>query len=91
MLQDIWYRIGQVLALFFLAGLVPLILGFFIAFGVSMVDMLTPGPITPTIKALVGWPADGSNYGVRMFVGMLVSLPITAYLVILGVAEISRN
>lgn len=91
MLQDIGYRIGQVLALFFLAGLVPLILGFFIAFGLSVVDLLTPGPITPTLKTLVGWPADGSSYGVRMFVGMLVSLPITAYLVILGVAEISRN
>jgi hypothetical protein len=85
------YRVGQVAALFAIAGLAPLVLGFFIAFGLSVVDLLTPGPITPTLKTLVGWPADGSSYGVRMFIGMLTSAPVTAYLIVLAVGEITRE
>lgn len=90
-MQSFAYRMGQIAALFFIAGVTPLALGFFIAFGLSAVDLLTPGPITPTLKALLGWPADGSTYGVRMFVGMLVSLPVVAYLVVLGTTEILRD
>lgn len=90
-MRNFGYMLGQVVAVFVLAAFTPIVIGFFTALGIATVDLLTPGPMTQTLKALVGWPADGSNFGVRMFIGMLVSLPVLVYVVVLAIIEIIRN
>lgn len=80
---------GRVSALIIVCAFMPFIVATLAALGLAVFDFLTPGPVHQTLASLVGW--DGGRWGLYMLYGLIPGLPVTGYIVVIGVAHIGDD